>query len=71
LVISGLEGVAKPDPEIYHIACERHGIVPQNAVFIDDRIENVDSAHDLGFHGIHFTDAAVMRQEFVSMGLLS
>jgi len=70
LVISGLEGVAKPNPGIYHIACERHGIVPQNAVFIDDRAENVDSARDLGFHGIHFTDAAALRKEFVTLGLL-
>ncbi|MDP6876717.1 MAG: HAD-IA family hydrolase, partial [Alphaproteobacteria bacterium] len=71
LVISGLEGVAKPDPGIFQIACARHDITPETAVFIDDRAENVDSARDLGFHGIHFTDAAVMRQEFVELGILS
>ncbi len=71
LVISGLEGVAKPDAGIFHIACERHDITPERAVFIDDRAENVDSARDLGFHGIHFTDAAALRREFVTLGLLS
>ncbi|MBC8241958.1 MAG: HAD family phosphatase, partial [Alphaproteobacteria bacterium] len=41
LVISGLEGVAKPDPEIFHLACERYKLTPERAVFIDDMAANV------------------------------
>ena len=70
LVISGLEGVAKPDPRIFHLACERHGITPERAVFVDDMAANVDSARGLGFHAIHFTDAAALRRQLAALGLL-
>jgi 2-haloacid dehalogenase len=70
LVISGLEGVAKPDPGIFQIACARHDITPETAVFIDDRAENVDSARNLGFHGIHFTDAGALREELQNLEIM-
>ena len=70
LVISGLEGVAKPDPEIFHRACQRHEITPERAVFIDDMAANVESARGLGFHGIHFTGAEALRRQLAALGLL-
>jgi len=70
LVISGLEGVAKPDAEIFHIACDRFKLTPERAVFIDDRADNIDSARALGFHGVHFTDAAALRQQLAALELL-
>ena len=51
---SGDEGVMKPDPRIYHLALERLGVHPAQAVFVDDFIENIVAAHNLGMHGIHF-----------------
>ena len=63
LVISGLEGVAKPDPEIFRLACDRFTLMPEHTVFIDDRAENVESARAIGFHGVHFTDAAALRPQ--------
>ncbi len=70
LVISGLEGVAKPDPKIFHLACERYNLRPEGAVFIDDRADNVESARTLGFHGIHFKDAAALRRQLTALELL-
>ena len=35
-VISGLEGVEKPDPEIYRIALDRAGVEPERAVHVGD-----------------------------------
>lgn len=53
-VISGEEGIVKPDPEIYEIllsalAHESGGVArPGGVVFFDDREENVRGARDLG-----------------------
>lgn len=54
LVISAEEGVMKPEARIYHIALERLGVRPEEAVFIDDIEENVIGARKAGLHGIHF-----------------
>jgi putative hydrolase of the HAD superfamily len=54
LIISAEVGHKKPKPEIYQIALEKAGCQPGEAVFIDDFIENVRAARQLGIHGIHF-----------------
>ena len=35
-IISGIEGVEKPDPTIYEIALEKAGVAPENAVHVGD-----------------------------------
>lgn len=70
LVISGLEGVAKPDPEIFRLACDRYKLTPEHTVFVDDLAANVASARGLGFHTIHFTDAAALRRQLAALELL-
>jgi 2-haloacid dehalogenase len=63
VVVSGQEGVIKPDPAIYRILVDRHGVDVATTAFVDDRIENVEAAAALGFHAVHFTDAAALRDE--------
>lgn len=70
IVISGVEGVIKPDPRIFRILCERHGVAPESAVFIDDVAANAAAAGALGFHGIHFRSADQLRRELVAIGML-
>ena len=54
VVDSSAEGIRKPDPAIYHLALERlGGLAPQETVFLDDAISNVEAARSLGIHGIH------------------
>lgn len=36
IVVSGAVGVAKPDPEIFRIACERVGTSPESCVYVGD-----------------------------------
>jgi 2-haloacid dehalogenase/putative hydrolase of the HAD superfamily len=69
-VISGREGVIKPDPAIFHLACERFGLAPGEALFIDDGAHNTDAARALGFHTHHFTDPAALRPALEAAGLL-
>jgi len=54
MVISAEVGVAKPDAKIYQIALEQAGVSPEEAVFVDDFIENIEGCQKLGMHGIHF-----------------
>jgi len=49
IVVSALVGVRKPDEDIYRLALEDLGASPEEAVFVDDMIENVVAAQALGF----------------------
>lgn len=48
VIISAEEGVAKPFPEIFHLAAQRMGVSPADALFIDDLAENVAGAQEAG-----------------------
>jgi epoxide hydrolase-like predicted phosphatase len=54
IVISSEVGVMKPDPAIYRIALEKVGCQPAEAIFLDDFIENVEGARNVGMHAIWF-----------------
>lgn len=54
IVYSHEEGIAKPAPRIYAIACERLAVAPEEVVFIDDLRANVEAARELGMHGVVF-----------------
>jgi epoxide hydrolase-like predicted phosphatase len=56
MVFSAEEGVAKPDPEIYRRTLERLEVEPVEALFIDDRMDNVEAAASLGLHVLHSTE---------------
>ena len=48
VVESSVEGIRKPDPRIYRLACNRLGIAPENAVFLDDLGINLKPARAMG-----------------------
>ena len=52
IVVSGEEGIAKPDPAIYQILLDRYGVeAGRPPLFVDDRAENVEAAEALGMRG--------------------
>ena len=53
-VISCEVGVAKPSPEIYEILLEKFDLKPAETLFIDDRLENIHAAENLGINTHHF-----------------
>lgn len=57
MVFGSEEGVSKPDERIYRLTLERLAVRPEEAIFVDDKIENVESARHLGMRGIHFQNA--------------
>ena len=46
----------KPEKKIYLTALETMHENPENTLFIDDKIENIEAAQSLGMHGIHYTE---------------
>ncbi len=70
IVVSGREGVIKPDPRIFEILLSRNSIAPDCAVFVDDNPTNAAAATSLGIHGIAFKSAPELRAELSGLGLL-
>lgn len=56
-VISGDTGTRKPDPAIYLSMLEKSGFRPCDAVFVDDRLRNIEAANALGIMAILFNPA--------------
>jgi epoxide hydrolase-like predicted phosphatase len=56
IVISAEVGAAKPSAKIFQVALDQLGVSPNEAVFVDDFIENVEACERLGMIGIHFKD---------------
>ena len=55
IVVSGQEGVAKPDPRLFEILNSRYDLDPETTVFIDDSPRNVAAAAALGYRAHLFT----------------
>ncbi|MEM1229349.1 MAG: HAD-IA family hydrolase [Pseudomonadota bacterium] len=52
VIESSVEGVRKPEPAIYEIACERLGVAPEHAAFLDDLGINLKPARAMGMQTI-------------------
>lgn len=70
LLVSGREGLLKPDPAIFELLIERFGLVPDQAVFIDDVKANVDGAASVGLHALLFEGVEGLRRDLRSLGVL-
>lgn len=69
VVVSGTEGIAKPDPRAFDIVAARSGLPLERLVFVDDRPDNVAAAAEAGMEAILFTDADALRAELRGRGL--
>ena len=69
IVVSAHEQLLKPDPRIYALLCERHGLAPADCIFIDDSLANVEGARAFGMQGHHFKTAAELRADLRQQGL--
>jgi 2-haloacid dehalogenase len=68
-VISGIEGVAKPDRRIFQVLLRRYRLEPAATVFIDDSPANVEAARGLGMTAVRYTSAGQLRDQLRSLGL--
>lgn len=70
IVVSGVEKIAKPAPEIFHRAARRFGHAPAAMLFIDDNPANIEAARALGWQVHLFKDAAQLRADLCERRLL-
>ena len=63
-------GLAKPDPAIYTFTCDQLDVLPEDALFLDDKQVNVEAARRLGLRAIQFHSVAQLRGELDAQGLL-
>jgi 2-haloacid dehalogenase len=69
IIVSGEEGLAKPDPAIFELLHERIGQSFEGALFIDDNPANVEAARKAGLDAILFTDTGHIREDLLLRGL--
>ena len=61
-IISGRDFLIKPDPAIYKLAISRFDLIPQETLFIDDRLDNIEAAQKLNFQTIHLTNPSLIHE---------
>ena len=52
----------KPAPQIYKVLLERYGLMPDECVFINDCLQNIEGAARVGIHGIHFKNITQVKK---------
>lgn len=70
IVVSGDEHTRKPFLDIYQILIDRYEIKPQSGVFIDDNLDNVLAAKNIGLHAIHFNTPENLSQNLNDLGII-
>ena len=63
LIFSCEFGINKPDARIYEACFSRIELPPQECLFVDDLVENLDGAIESGMNVIHFKSFLQFRQE--------
>jgi HAD superfamily hydrolase (TIGR01509 family) len=63
IVASGDIGMTKPHVSAYDYVLRRLNVRPDEAVMVDDALENVDGAIEAGMHGVVFTSLMSCRQK--------
>ncbi|MBI4749082.1 MAG: HAD family phosphatase [Acidobacteria bacterium] len=56
-------GIAKPDPAIFELCINHLEVVPEEALFVDDRLENIKAAQALGLHSLIFESVELLEVE--------
>jgi 2-haloacid dehalogenase len=71
IVVSGDEKLTKPDAAIYRLALARFDLEPHDAIFVDDRADNVAGAAAVGMEALLFSDAEGLRADLHRLGVLA
>lgn len=68
-VISYRVGMIKPNHDIYELLLEKYNINPKEAVFIDDTLNNIVAAGEVGLNTIHFQNREQAVEELAKLGI--
>jgi putative hydrolase of the HAD superfamily len=70
-VFSAEVQLIKPEAAIFELCSARFASEPQDLVFLDDHLPNVEMARSLGWNGIHFSTAALAEAELKKHGWMA
>ena len=70
LIVSGREGLVKPDPRIFALLLDRYALAAGDTLFVDDSERNVLAAREAGMEAIHFIPGVDLAKEFSRRGVL-
>ncbi len=69
-VVSGFEGIAKPDVRIFELLLDRFSLTPAETLMIDDSASNVEAARRAGMQAVRFRSPEQLRRRLGDAGLL-
>ena len=69
-VFSHEVGIRKPNPEIYRYILEKALVLPEEAVFVDDKQSALDPAREMGIATILFESPDQLRQKLIDLEVL-
>ncbi len=70
LILSHEVHMTKPEKKIFQYTIEKAGCTPEEILFIDDGLNNVVSAKQLGIVGIYFTTVEDLIEELRNLGII-
>jgi 2-haloacid dehalogenase len=70
IVVSGKEKMVKPDKRIYELLLNRYNLKANESLFIDDNLNNIITAKEIGFFTIHIDDTISLKEQLIEIGLL-
>lgn len=68
-LVSGEEKMRKPFPQFYQLLIDRFDIDPEEAIFIDDNLRNVQGAEGAGIRSIHFQSPQQLKEALKEKGI--
>ncbi|MCM1326595.1 MAG: HAD family phosphatase [Bacteroidales bacterium] len=68
-ILSYREKMIKPDPEIYRLLLKRYHLQPQECVFLDDTLKNIEAAQAEGMMGILFRTKEQAEEDLRGLGV--
>ncbi len=63
--------LVKPEAAIYEHTLEKLGVRPEETLFLDDKVENVEGAQQVGMHALLFRDPETLQADLEKHGWLA
>ena len=70
-ILSHLVHMTKPDINIFKYAIKVAGCKPEEIIYVDDGLNNINIAKSLNINAIHFTDVENLKEEFRKLNIIT
>ncbi len=70
LILSHETHLIKPSPKVFEYAIKKAGCKPKHIVYIDDGLNNIKSANEIGIVGIKYTNSEELLRELKNLNII-